>query len=57
MPIKYVATLGAVAGIVQVVNQVEITCGGRPSKTITAGGRPSVSITVNPTLTPSYGGA
>jgi hypothetical protein len=44
MPIKYVATLGAVAGIVQTVNAVEISC-NKPTGIIQAGTKPS-SVTI-----------
>jgi hypothetical protein len=66
MPIKYVQTLGAVAGIVQTVNAVEITCEKPAGVTRTASGRPAlviaarrpagVTLTATPTLKPNYGG-
>lgn len=56
MPVKYVATLGAVAGIPQVVNMVVITCDKPTALQLTAVQKATLQITVTPTITPTYGG-
>lgn len=66
VPIRYVQTLGAVAGIPQVVNIVEITMEKptgaaltmqHPSGALITMDRPTGAvITLTPPLTPDYGG-
>lgn len=52
MPIKYVQTLGAVAGYEQVVNEVVITCQKPSEFVVKAKKNEGIKLTVKPKVVP-----